>query len=171
MNERARPAPRSSLAKSDVEVAYRKHAHCVLRRATRLLGSEAEAREIVQEVFLLLWERPETFKGQSSLLTFLYSSTTHRCLNRLRDSATQKRLLEVRAEVAPGPTPPSPELGLELERLLRELPEELAAVAVYVHLDDLSYDEVASVMGCSRRKVAYLLDQLRTLMERRAYVA
>jgi RNA polymerase sigma-70 factor (ECF subfamily) len=171
MNERLGPAPRSPLVKNDVEVAYRKHAHCVLRRATRLLGSEAEGREVVQEVFLSLWERPEAFNGQSSLLTFLYSATTHRCLNRLREGATQKRLLQARAEIAAEPLSPSPELGLELERLLRELPEELAAVAVYVHLDGLSYDEVASVMGCSRRKVAYLIEQLRTLTERRAHVS
>jgi len=45
--------------------------------------------------------------------------------------------------------------------LLAGLSEELAAVAIYHHLDRMTLDETAEALGCSRRKVAYLLAELR----------
>ena len=48
-----------------------------------------------------------------------------------------------------------------MRRLLAGLREELAAVAVYHHLDRMTLDETAEALGCSRRKVAYLLAELR----------
>ncbi len=150
------------LARAEIEAAYRKHGHSVLRRASQLLGSEQEGREILQEIFAALIERPEQYEGKSSLLTWLYSATTHRCLNRLRDAATRSRLAERERELlTSGSAPVAPDRGLELRRLLKGLPEELTAVAVYHHLDRLTYDETAAALGCSRRKVAYLVERLR----------
>jgi RNA polymerase sigma factor (sigma-70 family) len=150
------------LARAEIEAAYRKHGHSVLRRAWQLLGSEHEAREILQEIFASLIERPEQYEGRSSLLTWLYSATTHRCLNRMRDAQARSRLIAREPELLTASSAPvAPDRGLELRRLLRGLPEELAAVAVYHHLDRLTYDETAAALGCSRRKVAYLVERLR----------
>ena len=43
---------------------------------------------------------------------------------------------------------------------------ELAAVAIYHHLDRMTLDETAEALGCSRRKVAYLLAELREQLSR-----
>ena len=153
---------RAALAPSDVEAAYRKHAHSVLRRAEQVLGSRHDAREVVQEVFVSLLENPAQFGGQSSIVTWLYAATTNACLNRLRNRATRARILKEHAETFPGTSEPCPpDKGLELRRALLEIPEELAQAAIYYHLDSLTYDEIAEQLGCSRRKVGYLLDQLR----------
>jgi RNA polymerase sigma factor (sigma-70 family) len=150
------------LGRAEIEAAYRKHGHSVLRRALHLLGSESEAKEVLQEVFASLLEHPAQFEGRSALLTWLYSTTTHRCLNRLRTSRTRTRLAENQPETLFAPSQPcAPDRGLELRRLLMKLPEELVAVAVWHHLDALTYEETASMMGCSRRKVAYLIAELR----------
>src|SRR5262245_58452645 len=66
-----------------VEQAYRAYGHSVLRRARQMLGDEQEARDVMQEVFVALLDRPLTFEGRSALGTYLYSATTHRCFNRL----------------------------------------------------------------------------------------
>lgn len=150
------------LSDADIELAYRKHAHSVLRRAWRLLGDEQDAREVLQEVFVSMLESPSQFGGQSSLLTWLYAATTHRCLNRLRDRSNQARLLGEHGPLLASPGRPCPpDQEIELRRLLLRLPEELSAVAVYHYLDALTYDELAEVLGCSRRTVAYLLARLR----------
>lgn len=157
------------LPSADLEAAYVRHGHSVLRRARWLLGSDQEGREVLHEVFVSLLERPAQFTGKSSLLTFLYASTTHACLNRLRARSTQERLLSQHANLLPATSIPcSPEDALELRRLLHELPEELASVAVYHFLDALTYDDMAAALGCSRRKIAYLLEQLRKRLERMA---
>ena len=166
------PAPGGSAARlthTEIEAAYHTHAHSVVRRAERLLGSPPEAREVLQEVFMSLLERPEQFERRSSLLTWLYRATTNSCLKRLRDGATHRRLTtENAALLAKLGQPCPPDQALELRRTLNDLPDELQELAIYRYLDDLSYDELAEVTGYSRRKVAYLLSELAALTERRA---
>jgi RNA polymerase sigma-70 factor (ECF subfamily) len=156
------------LTRAEIEAAYQTHAHSVIRRAERILGSPPEAREVLQEVFMGLLERPEQFERRSSLLTWLYRATTHRCLKRLRDGATRRRLTaENAALLAKLGQTCSPEHALELRRALNDLPEPLQELAIYRYLDALSYDELAEVTGYSRRKVAYLLAELATVTEKR----
>ena len=143
------------------ESLYRAYAPAVHRRALELLGSRAEAAEVVQDVFASLWERPEQFGGMSAMTTFLYSTATHACLNRLRNARTRARLL---AEHATGDeatvTPARAEHVVALRELLVTLPDELARAAVYYYLDEMTYDEIAVAMRCSRRQVANLLKRL-----------
>lgn len=142
---------------------YRSHAPAVQRRARAMLGSDADAWEVVQDVFLSLFERPEQFAARSQLSTFLYSATTHACLNRIRQSKTSSRLLSERAVEAPQPRGEpglDPEWLALLHDLLRRLPEPLATVAAYYYIDDLSHDEIALLLGCSRSQVGKLLARL-----------
>jgi RNA polymerase sigma factor (sigma-70 family) len=146
------------------EELYRAHAPSVRRRAVELLGSDAEAAEVVQDLFLSLLERPAQFDGKSSLTTFLYSATTHSCLNRLRNERNRARLLALHGSATRGSVSgPRAERLLQLRTLLRELPEELAIVAVYHYLDEMTYDEIAAQLACSRRHVGTLLARLAQL--------
>jgi RNA polymerase sigma factor (sigma-70 family) len=112
----------------------------------------------VQDVFVSLLERPEQFEGRSSLTTFLYGTTTHACLNRIRNQKNRARLLEREAWAGDeGSAPLSPESRLTLHGLLRRMPDEWARAAVYHYMDDLTHDDIAALMGCSRRHVGNLL--------------
>lgn len=146
---------------SEIEAAYRAHGHHVLRRAAQILGDDSDAREVLQEVFLSLVDHPEQFAARSALSTWLYSATVHRCLNWLRSERTRARLLSEHAADLAEPRPaPSPEHMLQLRALLLQLPDELAQLAVYQLVDELSQDEIAELMGCSRRQVRKLMAQL-----------
>lgn len=141
------------------EALYRTHAPAVFRRARRLLGSESDAHEIVQEVFLSLLERPEQYAARSALTTFLYAATTHACLNRLRNQRTRARLLTEHTQDhrLPEASEWTQEEALMLRRALAELPDETARALVYYCVDGLSHEEIARVLGCSRRHVGDLL--------------
>ncbi|HMI94319.1 MAG TPA: sigma-70 family RNA polymerase sigma factor [Polyangiales bacterium] len=153
-----------TLDRQRFEELYRVHAPSVRRRAVELLGSEAEAAEVVQDLFLSMLERPQQFANKSSLTTFLYSATTHACLNRLRNQRNRARLLALHGAAAHDRhANPRAERVLQLRALLRELPDELAAVAVYHYLDEMTYDEIAALLGCSRRHVGTLLSRLAQL--------
>ena len=138
---------------------YRTHAPAVFRRARRLLGSENDAHEVVQDVFLSLFERPEQYAAKSALTTFLYAATTNACLNRLRNQRTRARLLSERS----GEQDPwaascwTQEEELLLRRALAALPEEIARALVYYCVDGMSHAEIARLIGCSRRHVGDLL--------------
>lgn len=147
---------------SSFDALYRLHAPNVLRRARALLGNEADACEVVQDVFVSLYERPEQFKGLSKLSTFLYSATTNACLSRIRIRKNRLRLLADRPEEAPmsRSIQLDPEALSLLHDVLRRLPEQLALVAAYYYVDDLSHDEIAELVGCSRRQVGNLLERV-----------
>ena len=141
-------------------VLYRAHAPSVFRRARNLLGSDADAHDVVSDVFLSLYERPAQFQGRSRLSTFLYSMTTNLCLNRLRRQRQRAELHEKVVHFSKSTPPPSPDHVVQLRKLLETVPEALAQVAVYYHLDELTQDEIAEILGCSRRHVGNLLARL-----------
>jgi RNA polymerase sigma-70 factor (ECF subfamily) len=143
-----------------LEELYVTHGPAVLRRARQLLGNEEEARDVLQDVFASLLRRPEQFGGHSSPMTFLYSMTTNSALGRLRSRRTQGRLLREHHAGAEEPRGAGPEALVWLRDRLVSLPEELAMVAVYYHLDEMTQDEIAGVMGCSRQWVGKLLRRL-----------
>jgi RNA polymerase sigma-70 factor (ECF subfamily) len=144
----------------DLEAIYRTHAGMVFRRARTLLGNDAEAHEVVQDLFLSLFERPEQFAGRSTVTTWLYSATSHACLNRLRNQRNRSRLLSERAEPVELDAAPKPDAMAELRELLRRLPPPLGEVAVYAYCDELSHEEIAELVGCSRRQVGNLVDRI-----------
>ncbi|MBN1610117.1 MAG: hypothetical protein JW940_26055, partial [Polyangiaceae bacterium] len=59
----------------ELALIYQRYAPIVFRRARQILGSEVDAGEVVQDVFLSLLERPAQYGGRSSITTFLYRMT------------------------------------------------------------------------------------------------
>jgi RNA polymerase sigma-70 factor (ECF subfamily) len=94
------------------------------------------------------------------VVSWLYGATTHHCLNVLRKRRNGARLVELHV------IPMAPQSGRgradalsEVRSVLGLLPDEVAAALVYFHLDGMTYDEIAGQLGCSRRKVGYLLER------------
>lgn len=147
-------------ASARIAEIYARHAASVYRRALALLGDDAEANEVVQDLFVSLLERPEQFAARSQLSTFLYSVTTHACLNRLRNQRKRGQLLRSRVELPPAVVALDAELLARVRDALQRLPAPLAEVAVYYFVDELSLQEIADILRCSRKRVSNLVDQL-----------
>lgn len=162
----ARAVARSVLPRPSLEALYVTHGPAVLRRARQLLGDEAEAQEVLHDVFTSLLQDPGQFAGTSSAMTFLYRMTTNAALGRLRRRRTHARLLAANYGCRDEPSQPGPETLIELRTWLLSLPEELAQVAVYYYLDELTQEELARVLGCSRQWVGKLLQRLAGLEAR-----
>ena len=143
-----------------LEELYVSHGPAVLRRARQLLGEEAEAREVLQDVFTSLLQNPGQFAGRSHAMTFLYRMTTNAALGRLRSRRNRERLLADDRRGREEPAAPSPEVFVALRASLLSLPDELARVAIYYHMDELTQDEIAELLGCSRQWVGKLLRRL-----------
>jgi RNA polymerase sigma factor (sigma-70 family) len=141
---------------------YRLHAAAAFRRAQRLLGSETDADEVVHDVFLSLFERAEEQLPSANMLAYLYGAVTHACLNRIRNQRNRQRLRETHAHIiqTSDVAGSASEWSLTARTVLAQLPDDLACVAVYYHLDELSQREIAEIMGCSRRHVGNLLLRL-----------
>jgi RNA polymerase sigma factor (sigma-70 family) len=157
-------------ASAAVERLYREHGDLVLRRARRIMGSEAEAQEILQELFMSFMQRPEQLAGKTSITAWLYGATTHLCLNTLRNRRNRARLLQLQSMTATAAAAPavSAESVLSAQQMLAALPDELAQVAVYYYFDEMTHEEIAEIVGCSRRQVGNLLQQVNERLRRRA---
>ena len=145
-----------------LEQMYRRYAPMAFRRAHRLLGSDADAHEVVQDVFLQLFLQPDQFSGRSSWTTYLYSAVTHACLKRISQQKNRRRLFQshvVRNTAHEADQALSQERLYLLHEQLTRLPEELARVVIYAHVDDLTHEEIARLLGCSRRQVGKLLER------------
>src|SRR5574337_102296 len=66
------------------EVIFRRYVNKVYRQAIALVGNDADAEEIVQEVFLAIYRKAKSFRGDSAFSTWLYRLTLNVCLTRLR---------------------------------------------------------------------------------------
>ena len=66
------------------EALFHRYLSTVYRQAIWLLGDQAEAEEVVQEVFLKVYERAHTFRGHSAFSTWLYRITINAALTKLR---------------------------------------------------------------------------------------
>src|SRR3954453_21148511 len=176
------------LSRDELEAGYRAHGHAVYRRALRLLQNEDDARDVLHDVFVALQRKGERFEGKSSIATYLYSMTTHACLNWLRNRRNRARLL---AGYRPGPefiaareerrgpagaalAPPAPRHAAAREErralaveLLAQLSPDDAALAVYLHCDELTHEEIAALRGCSRRHVGDLAARLQRQLQER----
>src|SRR5437870_3007134 len=66
------------------DALFRQYFQKIFRQATHLLGNAAEAEEVVQEVFLAVYEKAHTFRGEAAFTTRLYRLTTNAAFSRLR---------------------------------------------------------------------------------------
>ena len=149
----------------------------------RFLGNREDALDVSQEVFVRAYRGLEGFRGNARVYTWLYSIAANLARNRLRDSGRMGRnmgtSLEMLNESAPGiadsmahqTTPRDNAIGDEtqalLQRCLGELPEHCRTAFVLRTTEDLSYEEIAEIMGCPVGTVKSRLNQARqTLRDR-----
>lgn len=66
------------------EAIFRRYVSRVYRRAVKLVGNESDAEDVVQEVFLAVYEKAKTFRGESAFSTWLYRLTVNMALTKLR---------------------------------------------------------------------------------------
>src|SRR4051794_5906723 len=131
------------------------------------MGSESDAQEILQELFMSFMQKPEQLDGKAAITAWLYAATTHLCLNTLRNQRNRARLLSLQ------PPPPASAAGqaesaLTAQQLLSQLPDELAQIAVYYYFDEMTHEEISELVGCSRRHVGNLLQQVNERIQVRA---
>ena len=154
-------AEAAGLDRRRIEALYRSHGHIVLRRAKSMLGNADDAHDAVQQIFMNLLARPEVFEGRSKPSTFLYAVTTNHCLTLMRNRGTRQRILDDRVAPESAQSAPATDTdAVAVRRALQAVDPELAEVAVYYYFDDLRQEEIADVLGVSRRRVADLLARM-----------
>jgi RNA polymerase sigma-70 factor (ECF subfamily) len=139
----------------------------VFRLAFRILRNETDAKEILQETFVSIWRKLDTFKGDSQFGSWVYRIATNAALMRLR---SHRRHPEVSTEELPigyldnygTPMPAgenwskrpddelqSSELRAHIQSAVDALPDIYRTVFVIRDVEGLSTEETAEVLGIS----------------------
>ena len=129
---------------------YRRHAGAVFGLAKRVLSDQAKAEEVVQEVFLRLWNHPERFDPErGSLRSFLLAQAHSRSVDVLRSDSARRRREERDARDAA-------ESGYDLDRAVWDLAlaEHVRAAMDRLHPGERAAVELAYFGGRTYREVA-----------------
>ncbi len=138
------------------EELYRQHAGRLYNLAFRMAGSAQEAEDLLQEVFLHAYRKLGSFRGDSSLGTWLYRLGMNHCLDYLRgrharmSQATNSLDEEGAAEPAtPMPLTPTVVIRMDLERAIGTLPDGCRAAFLLHDVEGFEHHEVAKILGVS----------------------
>ena len=135
---------------------YRSHAGRLYNLVYRMAGAQHEAEDLLQEVFLQAHRKLGSFKGESSLGTWLYRLAVNHCLDFLR--GRQARMARssdsLDAEGASEPASVSPAVPtaisrLDLERAIARLPDGCRAAFILHDVEGFEHNEVAKLLGVS----------------------
>jgi RNA polymerase sigma-70 factor (ECF subfamily) len=141
----------------------------------RFLGDRSEAEDLTQEVFLSVWKSAGTYKPKAKFTTWLYRIAVNLCINRQRSLRIRKWFTASNPDSRPqapngrfvanmGVTQRTPEddlMQLELSQQMRKalagLPTSQRLAVILKLYDELSYHEIARILGRSVSAVDSLL--------------
>jgi RNA polymerase sigma-70 factor, ECF subfamily len=138
------------------EELYRAHAGRLYNLVFRMAGSAEHAEDLLQEVFLHAHKKLGSFRGDSSLGTWLYRLAVNQCLDYLRGRqakmAKTTRSLDEEGAIEPAavaPAVPTAVSRIDLERAIARLPEGCRAAFVLHDVEGFEHNEVARLLGVS----------------------
>ncbi len=133
---------------------YRRHGGAVFGLARRVLHNGSEAEDVTQEIFLRLWNQPEKFDAtRGSLRSFLLTQSHARAVDMVRSlSARHRREVNDASRTARAGYDMQHEawdlmLADEVQRALRELPEEERRAIELAYFDGHTYVQVAEILN------------------------
>ncbi|MFC1586953.1 RNA polymerase sigma factor [Planctomycetota bacterium] len=135
---------------------YARYADTVYNYALWFAGAAQVAEDIVQEVFLHLLSRPDSYRGTGSLKSYLLQIARHRMLNLKRDRAVEKKALQHLQELQffrSQPSDAAQERTGQINRTLQALPfEKREAVALRL-FEGMTFEAIGKLIQCPARTV------------------
>jgi RNA polymerase sigma-70 factor (family 1) len=145
------------------EAVFRQYNRDLYRFALRLLGSPDEADEVVQAVFVAIWQSRDTWTVRQSLRVYLFTAVRNRALQQFRNA---RRRRDHQAEVlhfstsspseaflGPDEQVQHADFSAALAAAVDALPPRCREAFLLTREHGMSYDEAAATMGISPKTV------------------
>jgi len=139
---------------------YELYSHKLFSFVFKILKNEAEADDIVQEVFVKIWESRHKLEDYKLLNSYIFTIAYNNSIDLIRKRINNKKYLEHlknSAVVNVAPTVISQiefnELNNQAEKLIANLPERQKQVYVLHREEGLTYPEIAEQLGISKNTV------------------
>jgi RNA polymerase sigma-70 factor (ECF subfamily) len=129
---------------------YRQHAGRVYALCLRLTGDGRDAEERTQDVFVRLWDKLGSFRGESAFSSWLHRLAVNVVLNERRTtSRREQRVMPVEdPDTVVGGQHAAPlHLSIDLERAIAQLPDGAREVFVLYDIEGYGHGEIAQLVG------------------------
>lgn len=151
--------------KSDDEISFellfRKYYLHLCAYADKYLANHQESEEIVQQLFLYVWENKERFRFDETIRPYLFKSVKNQCLNLIGHRKVTDSYYAVISEVYKndpedaGPYDPVvvSELQGRIRHTITQLPDQCRKIFMMSRDDGLKYNQIALALGISVKTV------------------
>ena len=137
------------------EELYRRYNRRVYSLCLRMTRSASEAEDLVQNVFIQIFRKLKTFRGDSSFTTWLHRLTVNEVLMHFRKNAKKERTTddgEIPIEVVRGTRNPSRMSLIDriaLDEAIRQLSPGYRAVFILHDVEGYEHEEIGQILGCA----------------------
>ncbi len=160
-----------------------KYKQPILNLAWRTIGDPTEAEDLAQNVFVQAWKSAPRYTATAKFSTWLFTIARNLCYNEIRrrvrhpaesldqtrDEAEEQPLHQVedRRVTAAGDEVLREELEHKVEAAIQALPENQRTALLLCRQEELSYEEMAAVLGCSLSATKSLIHRARETLKAR----
>jgi RNA polymerase sigma-70 factor (ECF subfamily) len=161
---------------------YRRYWEGLFVTAAKTLRGKDEAADVVQDVFLSLWNRRKELNIQGSIAAYLHTCVRYKCINYIEKNITRRDYLLLLTEVEINNFPASAESNLVLKEMqetisktVSKMPPKMQEVYKLSRQEHLSYKEIAEYMSISvetvKKHIQHALNLIRTDLPPNIYIS
>lgn len=161
----------------DDPIAFRafinEHQNKVFNLVLNKVQQLEDAEEITQDVFVDVFRKPEAFRGESTVSTWLYRIAVNKCIDHLRRRQSSGRwkltrlfspageTTELTEFTHPGVLSENREKAAFLFKAMKQLPDKQHTAWVLSEMENMSYKDISEIMNVSISSVESLLFRAR----------
>jgi RNA polymerase sigma-70 factor (family 1) len=156
------------------EALVERHQRLVVGTVGRMLGTNSDAEDIAQQVFVRVWKNAKRYEPRAKFTTWLLKITRNLVFNELRrrarhpavplqsETGEEERPLRDERAIAPDASLLEQELQKAVDAAIAQLPETQRMAVILRRYEELSYEEIAETLEQSVSAVKSLLFRART---------
>lgn len=142
---------------------FEEHYPKVIRLCKGYFNGDVDfASDAAQEVFIKIWEHLDSFRGDSSISTWIYRITVNTCLVLLRKGKSKKESLTEKTPITAvdNDSDETEERLAKMYSCIEQL-EEVNRMIILMVLENIGYDEIAQVIGITEENVRVRIHRIK----------
>lgn len=153
-----------------IEDVIKRYQYKIYTTCLSYLGNEDDAKDVLQEICIIIWQKFETFKGASSIGTWIFRISVNACLMYKRKNKPQYRLpIDSVLDLSDDSFNNDQNVVKEEKfKLLYQSIKELNAfdrLMIILYLNGHKYDQISDILGITVNNVGVRINRIRTKLK------
>lgn len=155
-------APIDCADQSAVARLYQRFAGAALSKLHHIVGQLSVAEEILQEIFIRMWQKAPVFPNEQAAYVWIYRACHNAGIDCLRSGRRRFESALLDVDLGVETFAEQPDVKIMVRGLLQHYTARQASILVCLHVDGMSQEETAEFLDLSRRTVIRELVKIRT---------